>query len=267
MNNSIKRRVQQYVMDGFTSENVLVRVVVGITNVLTILGSALILVSYLCFPSLRTGARLILLHLSLMDLVVGLAHLVGGVSDLNSKYNLTKSGPAGRNTYSVSPGIDVFCKIQAFVGYYAIISSVLWTVCLSVYMYLLNEHTLRMLNVIKYYIWLACAACYGIPLFLTLWTQLTGRLGYAPYDSAGWCTLITKDPITQQENSFVSVFGFDLWIYLAVVIITVLYVSNSLNVRSKVSALSVTCMGRYKYDVLFTTVLSTLLNCTWRIYC
>ena len=210
------------------------RVVVGITNVLTILGSALILVSYLCFPSLRTGARLILLHLSLMDLVVGLAHFIGGVSDLNSRFNLTSGGPLGTNTYSVLPGIYTFCKIHAFVGYYAIISSVLWTVCLSVYMYLLNEHTRRTLHVIKYYIWPSYVACYGTPLFLTLWAQLTGRLGYAPYDSAGWCTLITKDPITGKYSSFVSIFGFDLWIYLSVVVISVLYVSNALNVRSKV---------------------------------
>ena len=221
-------------MDGFTATNIPVSVVVGITNVLTILGSSLILISYLCFPSLRTGARLILLHLSLMDLVVGLAHFIGGITDINSRYNLTGSGTSGTNAVSVATGIEAFCKIQAFVGYYAIISSVLWTVCLSVYMYLLNEHTRRTVHVIKYYIWSSYLGCYGIPLFLTLWTLLTGRLGYAPYDSAGWCTLITKDPVTERHSSFVSVFGFDLWIYLAVVVITVLYVSNTLNIRSKV---------------------------------
>ena len=221
------------------TDNLAVRVVVGLTNVLTILGSVLILASYLCFPSLRTGARLILLHLSLMDLVVGLAHFIGGVLDFNSRFNLTSGGPLGTNTYSVLPGIYTFCKIQAFVGYYAIVSSVLWTVCLSVYMHLLSERGARLPTksaLADYHIWISCAACYGIPLLLSLWALLTGRLGYSPYDSAGWCTLKTYTKGKGRDDIFASVIGFDLWIYLAMILITVLYASSHVHRRMHVSS-------------------------------
>ena len=193
-----------------------VRAVVGTTNVLAILGSALILVSYLCFPSLRTGARLILLHLSLMDLVVGLAHFVGGV--------VMYAG--GNATYSAT-----FCSAHAFVGYYAIISSVLWTVCLSVYMYCLSVYSNggaraggMMSAYIRYHIWPSCVVCYGIPLILALWAQRTGRLGHSSYDAAGWCTIVTRTH--SRDDSFASALGFDLWIYLAMILITVLYISS-----------------------------------------
>eukprot|EP00731_Ephydatia_muelleri_P012269 Em0006g1163a len=188
-----------------------VRIVVGITNVLTIVGSVFILVSYLCFPSLRTGARLILLHLSLMDLVVGLAHFVGG-------YTMYWDQHVSNTT---------FCKAQAFVGYYSIISSVLWTVCLSAYMYCLSSRvTAARTNsgYIRYHIWPSCAVCYGIPLILAFWALRTGRLGYSPYDAAGWCSIVTRT--TSRDDFFASAFGFDVWIYLAMILITILYVSS-----------------------------------------
>ena len=207
--------------------NPAVIVVVGITNALTILGSALILVSYLCFPSLRTGARLILLHLSLMDLVVGLAHLVG-IMYMYNHHNATSQLSQSGTFY--------FCRIQAFVGYYAIISSVLWTVCLSVYLHLLNERRPQMTSLLmKYYIWPSCAGCYGIPLLLTIWAELTGRLGYSPHDAAGWCTLNTYSK--GHEDKFGSIFGFDFWIYLAMILITVFYISSHVHRRLHVSCI------------------------------
>ncbi len=54
-----------------------VRVVVGITCTLSIIGSLLIILSYLCFRDLRSRARLILVHISIMDCGVGLSNLIG----------------------------------------------------------------------------------------------------------------------------------------------------------------------------------------------
>lgn len=206
--------------DPFTDlqRDLVLNVVVVVTNVLTVCGSALILVSYLCFPHLRTEVRLILFHLSLMDLVVGLSHSVGGVTMYVGYRNASQT-------------LMTFCRAQAFVGYFAIISSVLWTVCLSTCLFLLSQWSASgiKLGVMRLHFWLSCAGCYGIPLVLSLWLLLTDRFGYSPYDAAGWCTIVTRTQF--RDDVFASVFGYDLWIYLAMFLITVLYLSSHVRRR------------------------------------
>lgn len=211
-----------------------IRVVSGITCVLSILGSLLIILSYLCFRDLRTTARYILVHLSLTDLGVALANLIGDAVNFDQYYVNTTN-----NRYiNPSQTIDNLCKAQAFFAEYFTLSSVLWTLCLAVYMYILIVNRSR--THLKYLVWFFYAFCYLMPLLISVWMLGTSRLGYAPYDSAGWCSIISVKPqftVLSQEpyvDTFSDTFGYYIWIYLTIALTLLLYISVFCYVRLEV---------------------------------
>ena len=220
-----------------------IRVVSGITCVLSILGSLLIILSYFCFRDLRTTARYILVHLSLTDLGVGLANLIGDAVNFDQYYvNST-------NDRYINPSqtVDNLCKAQAFFAEYFTLSSVLWTLCLAVYMHILIINRSR--THLKYLVWFFYAFCYLMPLLISVWMLGTNRLGYAPYDSAGWCSIISVKPhfqftVLSQEtyvDTFSDIFGYYLWIYLTIVLTLLLYISVFCYVRLEVRSLLFVC--------------------------
>lgn len=202
------------------------RVVVGIVCALSIAGSLLIILSYICFKSRRTKAREILVHISLMDLGVGLANIIGLSVYYDQYYFAAPRCPAP--VY-----IDVLCKTQAFFAGYATLGSVFWTTSLMAYLYFRIVYSQTKLAC--YFSRFCYVFCYGFPLLISLWLVLTKKLGYSPYDSAGWCSLITKNPLENGKvDVFVSIFGNDLWMYVAILLIPILYLSVRLFVSNKV---------------------------------
>ena len=206
-----------------------VRIVVSATSSLSVIGAILVILSYVCVASLRSQARAILVNLSLMDLGVGCANLVGSAVDFNRfYYNYT-----ARVDLDPGPYQKWSCQVQATVAMFCSNASVMWTVGLAVYMYLLvfrnwNENV-RVFMPITY------ALSYILPLGLCTWLWSTGRLGYAPYDSSGWCTLRTMDPQTRKPDLFASVMAYDLWVYLALILLPSIYVAIFLRLKFGVS--------------------------------
>ena len=66
---------------------------------------------------------------------------------------------------------------------------------------------------------------YGLPLLVSLWFLLTGKLGYSPYASLGWCSVIDYDTDTGKWYPFVTIFSNDIWIYLTVIIVPLICIS------------------------------------------
>ena len=222
-----------------------VRVVSGASSALSILGSALIILTYVCFHSLRTRARLFLVHLALSDMGVGLANLIGIIANFDSFYSHSPS-PGMTGPYQPNISIVVLCETQAFVAEYCTLSSVLWTTCLAVYMYMLiMSHEPKLT---KLFLWFSYLFCYGTPLLVTVWMMATGRLGYAPYNSAGWCSLIAVKPFVEHEilvpkvDLVSNIIGYDLWICLTIVLIVVLYISVFSYVRLQVRVVCYKCV-------------------------
>ena len=77
--------------------------------------------------------------------------------------------------------------------------------------------------------------CYGVPLLLCLWLLLTGRLGYSPKNT-GWCSILIIDHMGRPDV-FIAVLGYDVWIYLAIVMVAVLYLAVHQFIRQKVPCL------------------------------
>lgn len=206
-----------------------VRVAVWITCSLSMLGALLIIFSYVCFKGMRSRAREILVHISVMDFLVAASNLTGAAVGFARFYNCTK----GTDTCLPHPvSVDYWCKTQAFFAIYCTLGSVLWTVSLSVYLYFLIVH--HGTKKAKYSLYFSYFFCYLLPLLLTLWLLLTGKLGYSPYQSAGWCGPIFTDPWTGVRHIYVEVISYDLWIYLTFIIVPILFISVHFYIRAEV---------------------------------
>lgn len=176
----------------------------------------------------RTRTREILVHISVMDFGVALANLIGDVVYFDRFY----PAAVGNISYQTPGFIDGLCRTQAFFAAYCTYGSVLWTISLAVYLYFLIVHHSTRLSV--YFLRFAYALCYGLPFVVALWLVVTRRLGYSPYDSSGWCSLISKEPVTGNVDLFITIFGNDLWIYLAIVLIPVLYIAARMYIHEQV---------------------------------
>ena len=206
------------------------RAVVGVSCCLSILGSLLIILSYILFKKRRTRARGILLHISLMDLGVALANLIG-LSVYFDRYYIHHLYI--NTSYKVPSHIDGLCKTQAFFAAYCTYASILWTIALAGFLYFLIIHNKSRISV--YFFWISHITCYVLPLLVSLWLVLTNKLGYSPLNSSGWCTLINRDILNGKLDIFITVFGNDLWVYLTIVTIPILYTSIRCYIANQVS--------------------------------
>lgn len=218
-----------------------IRSVVGVTCLLSMAGSILIIFSYLVFRDLRTKARLILVHLSIGDFGVALANLFGVAFRFDRYFQPPPHHHHHQHSRLVTQlepkSMDNLCQAQAFVAHFSTISSVLWTIILAVYMYTfitkeaskLSTNANKAFNKFMSFSYLFC---YGLALFITLWMFLTKRLGFAPYESSGWCAIIERS--VYHEDYIAVVFGYDLWIVLTFILIIVIYISLHVFIKQEV---------------------------------
>ncbi len=227
--------------------------IVGIVCLLSVLGSVLIILSFVCFMQLRSRARQILVHISIMDLGVGLVNLTGSLVyfdqyfDQMSPSNCTLSP---NSVFSSSLQIDPttepliwcpqsllvrdLCIIQAFLAVYFTLGSVFWSNCLTFYLYFRIVYVNSKL--VTYVFRFSWFVSYCFPLLITTWLLLTGRLGFSPYESEGWCSIIMDNPSTEERNLFVSTFGYNIWIGITFIVIPLLSLAIYLHVK-KVSSI------------------------------
>lgn len=183
----------------------------AVTCVLSMIGSVLIVLSYVCFKWMRSTSRVILLHLSLMDFMVACANFVGSVVDFNTllepSVNTTTPHPStSHEVYSI------LCVTQASFALYGTLGSILWTIAIAVHIYLslmLSNSKLIARAVYCYYL-----VCYGIPALMTAWFVATSKLGRDPIGGS-WCTV--------DSSSYFNVFyGSNIWVYIACILVPVL---------------------------------------------
>ena len=222
---SVNRSTVSPAKEVFVNKDTTMRAVVGVSCCLSILGSLLIILSYILFKKRRTRAREILLHISLMDLGVALSNLIGLSVYFDQFYFEYHE--------KVPDYIDGLCKTQAFFAAYTTLSSILWTIALAGFLYFLITHhkTRKAIFFLRF----SYIVCYGLPLLISLWLVVTGKLGHSPLDSSGWCTLISNSLATGKIDIFSTIFGNDLWVYLAIVTIPIFYLSIKCYLSTQVS--------------------------------
>ena len=206
------------------------RSALGLTCCLSIIGSLAVILTYLVFKSLRTTARLVLVHLSVMDMGVGLANLVGLSVNFDHYYFPNASNASNYNTLglpelkNVSLALRYSCLAQAIAADYFTLGSFLWTLSMAVYLYLKIVHN-QLPGAAKRSLYVCTAVSYLLPVGTVLWKGLTNRLGYSPFTSEGWCGDKLIDLSTGQTHILMDFIGYQVWILLIFVIVPVLYVS------------------------------------------
>ena len=228
-----------------------VRGVVMMVCALSMIGALLIVLSYFCWKDLRSKGRTILLHISLMDFGVGLSNLFGASVRFSEYYYKTTyyncttfiskrfvpSYFSENTAYSTimcpeSEEIQSLCLSQAAFSGFFTYSSIFWTLSLSFYLYFRIVH--RHNKLAQYSFNLSFVFCYGAPVLITLWMLFTGRLGFSPYESSGWCSIILNHPATRERDIFAATFGYNIWIVLVFIFSPVLSVVTHYNVKREV---------------------------------
>ena len=163
----------------FFNKHAPVRAVVGVVCGLSMIGALLIIFSYICIKDIRTKAREILVNLSVADFGAACSNFIGvnvyfdqyirncmTVKDVNGTVGPSKS-PLSCHT------LKDLCTAQAFFAGYFTLVSVLWTLCLSVYIYCLVVHNYRKFHIKVVYF--SYVFCWVVPLLVVLWLVFTGE--------------------------------------------------------------------------------------------
>jgi len=142
-----------------------VKIIVGTTCLLSILGASLIILTYVAFRDLRTIARQLLVNLSVADILIAASHFVG----LLTNYE--------RFLYSnLRSDVDVWCSVQGAVTMYGTISSFLWTIAVALYMFtviVMKRPEIAKKMVPVYYL-----VCWGVPIVFPVWFGVKRYLGF-----------------------------------------------------------------------------------------
>lgn len=215
------------------------RIVVEISCLLSIIGSSIIILSYLCYKEYRTRARYILVHLSITNIGQVVSNFVGVTANFDGHFSKNKFS---YNIRSWNRSIEEdLCTAQAFVTVYFSLCGMLWTICLAVYLYLLIL-SMKQTYFTRYIVWMSYVLCYVLPILITLWLLFTNRLGYAPYSTPGYCGLVTRQPFQTHEKKsdpvtdvYAEFLGYDLWVFLTIFLTLLLYMSAVCYLRRQVS--------------------------------
>ena len=201
-----------------------VEVVVIATCVLSMIGAGLIVLSYVLIREIRTKAREILVHLSLMDFMYATANLVG------IAINFERFSEDDFANHSMMKRV---CLAQAAFASFGTTASVFWTIALAVYVYLIVllpwKKIGRYLMISFYFI------CYGISFIIMLWFTLTGKLGFTKYGGSGWCSILVFDSDHQKHLPLNNTFGSDLWVLLAIFLVPTIFIALKFHLRHQVS--------------------------------
>ena len=217
---------------------IVLQIAVAVSCILSIIGSSLIILTYFCFKDLRTLARHILVCLSIADFIVATANLIG----LLFYYQrfVTVTSPSYNSSDDYIP--KHWCEVQAAFTVYGTESSILWTIAVSLYMFVLivlqKRHWGKNLLLFFHIV------CWGVPFVLTLWLGVDGFLGFEHSATPGFCAIKGTVEVPGSNGtetyqaSYPIIIGYEIWLYVAFLLLPIFCVISSCHVKkTKVSVL------------------------------
>lgn len=184
-------------------------------------GASIIILSYIVWPDIRTRSRTYLLFISIADLLVATANAVGSSGASTPHWK-----PVVDDTNTSNPVFkldDTLCKVQAAWGTVGMLSSIMWSVTLAVYLYVhivkddwrLAERTFIV----------SCVFCTIVPLAIVAAAAGCDMLGWdSATVSVGWCWVRSGTDVSWKQQLLWRLLAGKAWEILAYVIIPVLYI-------------------------------------------
>ena len=188
-------------------------VAIGITCLLSIVGSLAIMASFVFFRQHRTVTRFLLFNLSLADFLVAIVNLVG----VSTSYKYIDANETLHATFRN----NATCVVTGGLGIYAADSSILWTIAVISYLYLALAccRPSRTANVIVGLVLLVF--CWGVPMIVLIYLTVKRYFGYEPGLSPGFCTFVRESNSNTTEE-YISIIGYQMFLYPAFVILPLL---------------------------------------------
>ena len=180
--------------------------------ILSVVGTAVIFVTYILWQDVRSTSRKILVYISAADFVFVVCNFLG-------IWNVP------------SPSA---CFVQSFTKTAAVMSSTFWTVALAVFLYV--STALEQVRLAEKLMWLFHAVCWLVPLAVAATAASCGVLGESHFiDGAGWCWIKETSLSHKEEIMWMLLTGM-LWQMVAFPVILVLYVLLKIRLRKIVSS-------------------------------
>lgn len=156
----------------------------GVTTILSsffsIVGSLLIIITFVAYKEVRTVGRAILVFLAIADFFTGVGYIFGTAVFLHYRSKV--------DSYSETPNGSYIplCEIQSFITTVFPISSFIWTTNLAVYFFI--TIVLRKIWAAKKLMIVFHITSWGIPLLICIPAAAAGILGPATSrSSVSWC--------------------------------------------------------------------------------
>ena len=178
---------------------------VGLVCLLSIAGSALVILTYVLSKNLRTVARQLLVNLSIADMLANASHVFGMAANLSQNHTEGVGQP-----YNVA----LACSFQGALTLFATVACFLWTIALALYLFALlvvRRSKVRKGLVVGFYL-----VCWGLPLVLIALFASLGFLGYEEVAHVGWCYL--------RSHKWIGIVGYDLWMCMVLLTLLILFV-------------------------------------------
>lgn len=187
------------------------RVLTTISGSLSLLGTSLIIATYIAWKDFRSTSRRILVYISIADFFIAGSNLVG------VWHRHTKS--------------DVLCKAQSFVTTTACLWSFFWTTFLAAFMYMTVAKKKRnkaeiMLKVFHAFGW-------GIPIIIIGTALGLNRLGNdKDFYTSGWCWI--NSDLNDEERHLWMLLTGKAWEIAAYVLCSTFYLMLKCHIRKEV---------------------------------
>ena len=210
------------------------RMSVGTMCILSTIGSSLIIMTFILFKDIRTIPRQLLFNLSIADLLTALTNFSGLFTDFDKYLNYCLVPLEDQNA-----AIQDACIAQASIAQLTTNSSILWTICIALYMLIII--VFRKESIANKLLSLYYVLSWGLPLAITLWFSTVGYLGYDPETTPGWCGIIGKKLIVEGNSTykkhlvFPIIIGYTGFVYIAYILLPIMYITIRCHIKILVS--------------------------------
>lgn len=187
-----------------------------ISSVGSIIGSLLIICTFLRWKDLRTIARMILVFLALSDLLAGIGYVFGAAIYIQYYYmtGFCQNSSNG-SAYYLNPVVNLssyqrLCEAQSFLTTIMPMASFLWTANLAIYLFF--SIVWPRMKFTKILMIIFHVTAWGIPLVTCVVVLSTGYFGSSESrSSGGWCWIKYKNPSHHVNYFIVELMAGKIW--------------------------------------------------------
>ena len=246
--------------------NIALTVVQGVITFLSIVGSVLLILSYVLLRPLRSKSRLLIAHLAAANFLSALPNFLSVFMDFRTKFmvplssantttatslfNITEALSCSGNTKIFNHSGSVYCNLCVhleFVNHIGTLSTIFWAFFVCIHFFILVSYQNTKIASRATYIYYVIA--WFVPLGICLWLLFHNWFGFVPAYSTVNCGIRTicvphhhpyhyQDSYSKKNwNRIIGVlFGIKIWQVLVFLVIPCLFVAIRCKNRKHVSS-------------------------------